>query len=391
MESYVVKLRRELHENPEIGYDLPRTLAILRRELDEIGVEYTEKYGKSSIVATVNPEKTNFTIGVRADIDALPIFEKTDVPFKSKIDGRMHACGHDSHTAMAMNALRKIYAMRDEVNCRVKFIFQASEEAPPSGAKLLVSDGVMDDIDCIIGQHVEITEPSGVIDVPADDVTAISTSFNLKFYGVQNHALRQHKAVDAIMMAINAYNSIEMMLSKNIDGREVLVFNVGKIRGGEARNIVAAECEMECTLRTLSDEMAEIAVRRIKEICDATASAWGGRFEYIEKTYYPKIVNDKIIADRVYAAAVAVLGEENVTYTSKPDKEKNLGGEDFSYYLFKKPGCMFHTGIRNEEKGCIYGGHTDMYKVDEDVLEPASKVIVRFILDNMDGIEGLKA
>ncbi len=389
MESYVVRLRRELHENPEVGYDLTKTLEILRRELDEIGVEYTEKYGKSSIVATVNPEKTGFTIGVRADIDALPIEEKADVPFRSKNKGRMHACGHDAHAAMAMNALREIYAMRDSINCRVKFIFQASEEASPSGAALMAADGVMDDIDCIIGQHVELTEPSGVIDVSTDDVTAISTAFDLKFYGKRDHALRQYNGVDAIMIAVNAYNAIEMMLSKNIDGREVMIFNVGKINGGEARNIVAAECTLECTLRTLSDEMAEIAVRRIKEISEATAAAWGGRFEFIEDSYHPKVVNNRIMAERVVAAARAVIGDENVTLTTKPDKEKNLGGEDFSCFSRLKPACMFHTGIRNEEKGCIYGGHTDRYKIDEDALEPASKVIVRFILDNMNGIEGI--
>ena len=389
MESYVVKLRRELHENPELGFDLPKTLAILRRELDAIGVEYTEKLGRSSIVATVNPDKTNFTIGVRADMDALPILEKTDVPFKSKTDGKMHACGHDAHTAMAMEALRQIYAMRDKLNCRVKFIFQASEEAPPSGAKLLVDDGVMDDIDCIIGQHVELTEPSGVIDVPAGDVTATTTSFTLKFYGRRNHALRQHEGVDAIMIAVNAYNQIEMMMTKNLDGREVKVFNIGKIRGGEASNIVAGECEMDCTLRTLSDEVAETAVSRIKEICESVAKAWGGEFEYFEHTYAPKVVNNKIINERVIAAAIAVVGKDRVTNSDRSDKEKNMGGEDFSFYSRVKPACMFHTGIRNEEKGCIYGGHTDMYKLDEDVMQDAANVIVRFVIDNQNGIEGI--
>lgn len=123
MEEYVISLRRELHENAECGYDLPKTLAILKRELDAIGVEYTEAYGKSSIVATVNPEKSHFTIGVRADIDALPILEKTGAPYASKNEGMMHACGHDAHAAMAMAALKEIYAMRDQISCRVKFLF----------------------------------------------------------------------------------------------------------------------------------------------------------------------------------------------------------------------------------------------------------------------------
>jgi amidohydrolase len=191
------------------------------------------------------------------------------------------------------------------------------------------------------------------------------------------------------MIAISCYNQIEMMISKNLDGREVKVFNIGRIKGGEANNIVAGECEMECTLRTLSDEVAETAIRRIKEICESTSRSWGGSFEYVERTYDPKVVNNRIINERVIAAATAVVGKENVTNSNRPDKEKNMGGEDFSFYSRIKPACMFHTGIRNEEKGCIYGGHTNTYKVDEDVLEPASRVIVRFILDNMNGIDGI--
>jgi amidohydrolase len=310
-------------------------------------------------------------------------------PYASKIPGQMHACGHDAHTAILLATARELKAREKELTCRVKLLFTPAEEYIEPGCEKMVKDGVMDDIDCIIGQHVEITEPSGVIDVSTDDVTAISIAFNLKFYGRRDHALRQYNAIDAIMMAVNAYNAIEMMMSKNIDGREVVIFNVGKIEGGQARNIVAAECEMECTIRSLSTEMADIAVKRIKEIGEATAEAWGGRFEFVPIEHLPKIVNDRTVADRVVAAARAVVGEENVTYTTKPDKEKNLGGEDFSFYLEKKPGCMFHTGIRNEAKGCIYGGHTDTYKLDEDVLEPASEIIVRFVLDNMNGIEGI--
>ena len=126
--SYVIDLRRELHENPEIGFDLTKTLEIVRRELDSIGVEYTERYGKSSIVATVNPEKSNFTIGIRADMDALPILEANDVPYKSKNEGAMHACGHDAHTAILIATLRRIYEMRDEIDCSVKFLFQPALE-----------------------------------------------------------------------------------------------------------------------------------------------------------------------------------------------------------------------------------------------------------------------
>ena len=149
MESFVIEARRRLHEYPEVGFELDKTLEFLRSELDKMGVEYTEKYGKSSIVATINPEKTNFTIGIRADIDALPVTEETDLPFKSKNEGKMHACGHDAHTAIALDTCRRLNEMRDKINCCVKILFQAAEEGPSSGAKLMALDGVMKDIDCI--------------------------------------------------------------------------------------------------------------------------------------------------------------------------------------------------------------------------------------------------
>ena len=136
MESYVIEARRQFHMYPEIGFDLDRTLSFIKGELDKMGVEYTEEFGKSSIVATVNPEKTGFTIGVRADIDALPIQEENDIPFKSRLDGQMHACGHDSHAAMALDTCRRINEMKDKISCRVKFIFQAAEEYPPQAQSL---------------------------------------------------------------------------------------------------------------------------------------------------------------------------------------------------------------------------------------------------------------
>ena len=162
--EYIIALRHELHEYPEVGFDLPRTLALVKRELENIGVDYSEEYGESSIVATINPEKKNFTIGIRADMDALPIHEKTNLPFQSKIDGQMHACGHDAHTAILLGTAKALYSMREKIGCRVKLLFQPSEEGIRSGAEEMVNHGVMDDIDVIIGLHVENWLESGKID-----------------------------------------------------------------------------------------------------------------------------------------------------------------------------------------------------------------------------------
>ena len=181
--EYIISLRRELHEYPEIGFDLPRTLALVKRELTGLGVEYTERYGESSIVATINPEKTQFTIGIRADMDALLIHEKTNLSFKSKIDGQMHACGHDAHTAMLLGTAKMLKAMEKELSCRVLLVFQPSEEGVRSGAAELVRGGLMDEIDVIIGMHIENWLPVGSIGVCSGSSMASSRNFRVDFYG----------------------------------------------------------------------------------------------------------------------------------------------------------------------------------------------------------------
>ncbi len=381
MLPYVTEIRRELHQYPEIGFDLPKTLALIRRELDKMGIPYTEKFGQSSIVATLNEEKTSFTIGIRADTDALPILEKTAVPYKSKIKGQMHACGHDSHTAMLLDAARQLAEMKDQINCRVKFLFQAAEEYPPSGAKLMAEDGVMDDIDCVIALHTESTVPVGKIALLAGPQNATSNGFMLDFYGKSAHAARQMDGIDAITMAVKAYTAIEMMIAKEFPATAARIFNVGAIHGGETNNVICPHASMYCTVRTWDAEVDAKITRRIKEIGTAIAKESGGKFKYTQKKYYPIVNNNETMTSLVRKSAVAVVGEENLQL-----HRRSLGGEDFAYFAALKPGCMFRLGIRNEEKDCIYSAHQDKFNLDEDALPIGSAVFVRFVLDNMNGI-----
>lgn len=380
--SYATKIRRQLHMYPEVGFDLPRTLELLRGKLDEMGVEYTEKYGKSSIVATVNPDKTGFTIGVRADTDALPIIERNDVPYKSCIEGQMHACGHDAHTAILLDTVRRINEMRDSINCRVKFLFQAAEEYTTSGAKLMAEDGVMDDIDCIVALHCTPGHPVGKITLGPGPQNAISHGFKLDFYGKSVHVANQEKGNDAIMMAVKAYNDMEFMIAKQFGARTPMILNVGAIHGGVTNNIIADHCNMFCTLRSWSDENAQLAIERIQSIAASAAQTMGGRYEYTVCKHYPIVVNNPTVTDRMHAAAAAVIGEEGVL-----SHVRGMGGEDFSYFANIKPGCMFHLGVRNEARGITSGLHNDDFDIDEAALAVGSDIFVRFILDNMNGID----
>ena len=381
MQSNVVRIRRQLHMFPEVGFDLPRTLQLLRSELNEIGVEYTEQYGKSSIVATINPEKDHFTIGIRADIDALPMTETNDVPYKSRIDGQMHACGHDAHTAIALEVARQLYAVRDEIRCRVKILFQAAEEYSTSGAKLMAEDGVMDDIDCIIALHCDTTFPAGQVAMTAGAQNAISDGFLLDFFGKSSHAGNQEKGVDAIMMAVKAYSQIEFMMAKDFSAKDPMIFNVGAIHGGVTNNILAEKCSMFCTLRSHTEKNAEYALNKIQKIGESIAVLEGGRFELTPCKHYPIVYNNETMIKRLHAAADRVVGKENI-YENK----RSMGGEDFSYFSMQKPGGYFRLGVRNEEKGIINGVHHDNFNIDESALEVGVQIFLQFVRDNMDGI-----
>ncbi len=382
MESYVINARRTLHEYPEIGFELDRTIAFLKSELDKMGVEYTDKYGKSSLVATINPEKTNFTIGIRADIDALPITEENDIPFKSKIEGCMHACGHDAHAAIALDTCRRLNEMRDKINCRVKIIFQAAEEGPKSGAKFMVLDGVMQEIDCILALHVDTGYDVGELGLSSGHQNATSDGFYLEFYGRAAHVANQEKGVDAIMMAIKAYTDIEFMIAKEIKAKDPVIFNVGAINGGITNNIICDKCTMFCTLRTQKDENADYILGKIKKIISSVAEISGGRAEFIEGKHYPIVNNHAGLTEILRASLSKVVGAENVL-----PRKQTMGGEDFSYFANEKPGCMFRLGVRNKELGYTVAIHNGKFMLDERALEVGVSAFVQFVLDNMNGID----
>lgn len=379
--SYVVDVRRRIHEYPEIGFDLPRTLKLIKTELDLFGIPYTEKYGKSSIVATLNEGKSNFTIGIRADMDALPIEEKTKVPFKSKIKGQMHACGHDAHTAILLDTARRLNDIKDKINCRVKFIFQPAEEYPPSGAMLMCKDGLMEDIDCVVALHVETKYNCGKIGILPGPQNGISNGFHLEFYGKSAHAARQEDGIDALAMAVKTYTAIEFMIAKEFPAQTMRIFNVGALHGGVANNVICNHASMNCTLRTWDEETDAKAIKRIKEIVSAIAKESGGRAKFIQDKYYPIVYNDKKITELVKGAAEKIVGIENIV-----THVRSMGGEDFAYMAKEKPGCMFRLGIRNEDKECKYSAHQDKFKIDEDALSIGSDMFVQFVLDNMNGI-----
>ncbi|MBQ7768976.1 MAG: amidohydrolase [Oscillospiraceae bacterium] len=379
--DYILSLRHELHEYPEIGFDLPKTISVVKRELENLGIAYTEKYGESSVVATINPEKSHFTIGIRADMDALLIEEKTDLPFKSKIQGQMHACGHDAHTAMLLGTAKALKAMEDKLACRVMLVFQPSEEGIRSGAGELVKGGLMNEIDVIIGMHVENWLETGTVGVCKGSSMASSRNLRIDFYGATAHATLPHTGVDALAAAVRTYNDIQYMLARELNPFAKYVFSIGKLEGGTTQNVIADHAYMLGTIRTFDMEVDSFLIRRIGEIAESCAKQIGARAEVNSSLKALVVYNNPYISDLVLDSAAKVVGAENIVHM--PEK---LSSEDFSQYLTQKPGVFIRLGTRNAEKGCTTLPHNNDFMIDEDAFPMGTDTCVQFVLDNMNGI-----
>ncbi len=383
--EYIISLRREIHEHPEIGFDLPNTIAVVKRELEKLGVEYTEQYGESAVVAIINPQKNHFTIGIRADMDALLINEINDIPYKSKIPGQMHACGHDAHTAMLLGTAKALKAMEDKIACRVMLVFQPSEEGIRSGAEELVKSGLMDEIDIIIGQHIENWLESGTIGVCSGSSMASSRNVKLEFFGRTAHATLPHSGNDALAAAVRAYSGIQAMLARKLNPFSKYVCSIGKLAGGTTQNVIADYAEMLGTIRTFDMKVDEMLIKNIEEIANHSAEEFGCTAKLTTSLKAFVLYNNPYLSDLVLASAEKVVGKDNIVHM--PEK---LSSEDFSQYVTKKPGVFFRLGTRNAEKGCTTLPHNNDFMLDEDALPLGTDTCVQFVLDNMNGADAEK-
>lgn len=375
--EYMVKIRRQLHMYPETGFELPKTLELVRSELEKMDIPYTEQYGKSSIVATLNGEKEHPTIGLRADMDALSITEINDVPYKSRHEGKMHACGHDAHTAILLGTAKALSAAREQIDCRVKFLFQASEEGMSTGARLMVEDGVMDDIDFIIALHMDNKLDAGTAAFITGPSHASNTAFILDFYGKSSHAGQPHRGIDAIAMGVRAYTELQFMMSRTVDPFEPCTLNVGAFQAGNTNNIVPEHCRMLCTLRTYSDALAAETLERVRAIISGIANSTGGRAELTVNKHLPPVINDAELTERMLVSARELLGADKALRIERP----NLGAEDFACYLTKKPGSIFRLGSRNEKRGFVNMLHQNNWDIDEAALSTGASLMIKFVTD----------
>ncbi|MBQ2756917.1 MAG: amidohydrolase [Clostridia bacterium] len=374
--DYILSLRHELHMYPELAFDLPKTTALIRRELESLGIPYTEQYGKSSIVGFLNPDCKGHSVALRADTDALPLTEKTDLPYASRYPEKMHACGHDAHTAMLLGAAKALKSVESMLPCRVVLIFQACEEGDQSGAKLMVEDGVTELFDEIVGMHIENWLEVGSVGICPGVSMAASHPIYIEFFGKSAHATLPHSGANALAMAVETYNGINALQATRTNPFSRYVCSVGMLRAGVTDNVIPDYAKMMISLRTYDKETEQFFVDNIRRIAENAATVRGGTIAFRDEEKALPLTNDQDVSARVLKAAAKVVGDAQIV--TMPQK---LSSEDFSFYLSKRPGAFLRLGTRNAAKGCTTLPHNNDFLLDEDALELGSRIFVQFILD----------
>lgn len=373
--DYVIRIRRELHRIPELTFDLPKTTAVVKRELNALGIPYTEEYGQCSVVGIINPDCTTKTVGIRADMDALPVDEATNLPFRSEHPGKMHACGHDAHTAMLLGAAKALKEIERDLPCRVKLLFQPSEEGGGgSGAAMMVQNGALKDVDIVLAQHVDGTLDSGLVGICVGNAMASSHSYRIEFFGKTAHATMPDTGIDALSAAATAYCGIRTLRANETDPDEPIICSVNSFHAGTTQNVVADHAVLLGTVRTFNLETDTFLARRIEEICQAAVEGTGVTYTNTNVLRSPFVNNDAIISAQVRTAAEMVAGADNVISLSP-----QMASEDFAHMQTVCPGVMFRLGTRNLDKGITANLHNPNFTVDEDALVVGARVFAQFV------------
>lgn len=361
----VIADRRHFHENPELAFEEFETAKYVAERLAQLGVEDIKTgVGVTGVTGLIRGEKGDGkVIMLRADMDALPILEEVESEYKSKVDGKMHACGHDAHTAMLLGTARIL--MQNKANFRgtVKVLFQPAEEVPPGGAIAMIRDGALEDpkVDASIGMHVSSGLDAGKIEWRVGPGSAGSDRFRAVIKGKGGHAARPQISVDPVVIAAQIVIALQSLISRETDPMDSAVISTTAVIAGEAFNVIPDTAELRGTVRTISPETRERLSQRVPEVIKGIASTMGAEVDVTWISGYPSVQNDPAIVEIVRNAAIAVAGEENVE-----EGQLGLGGEDFSYFSLEVPSCFYYCGTRNEEKGIVWGHHHPKFDIEEE-------------------------
>lgn len=356
IKDQIIAWRRDFHMHPELGYEEERTSKIVEEHLKEWG--YRTKRVGTGIIADIGKEGK--TVALRADMDALPVQEENDVPYKSRVPGKMHACGHDAHTAMLLGASKIIAEHKEELPNKVRLIFQPAEEGG-NGALKMIEDGALKGVDAIFGLHVWMELPSGIVGIREGPFMAGVGRFDIEIEGKGGHGASPHETIDPVPIAAQVILAFQTIISRNLTPLESGVVSVGTIKAGEAFNVIPERVYMNGTYRFFTQETKKLIEKRIEEVLKGIVIANNASYKLKIEEVAPPTINDSSMASLTKRVAQKLgLKVEEVP--------KSMGSEDFSFYLQKVPGAFIALGIRNEEKRIIYPHHHPKFNVDEEVL-----------------------
>jgi amidohydrolase len=358
----LVSIRRDLHMHPELGFQEIRTARIVAEKLGALGYEVVTGVGKTGVVGLMaGSQPGERTVLLRFDMDALPIHEENDVPYRSQMPGVMHACGHDAHVAVGIGVATLLARHRERIGGTVKLMFQPAEEGL-GGARAMIAEGVLKgpDVDIALGLHVSSTFPTGTAVVRSGAMMAAADKLHILVHGRGGHAAHPEQTIDAVLVAAQIVVALQTIVSRNLNPEETGVITVGSIHAGNAGNVIAETAELNGSIRSFSEEVRDLLHRRIQEIGTGIANAFGATAEVTITRGVDPTVNAPAPTAVVYQVAKEVFGEDKVDTTYR-----TTGGEDFSAVLAAVPGNFFFLGARDDARGLNYPHHNPRFDIDE--------------------------
>ncbi len=382
LQEYMLTLRRDIHAHPELGGTETRTQGIILRELKSMGIE-AQPCADTGVLGLLRGGQPGKTIGLRADIDALPIQEDTGLEFSSQNPGIMHACGHDTHTSALLGAAKLLSAHRDELRGNVKFFFQPDEESN-GGAQRMVDAGCLENphVDAVFGGHSSTSAPAGQYLLKYGQSYAASNPFRITVYGKGCHGAFPATGIDAVAVGCQMVCALQTLVSRRIPATESAVVTVGAFHAGTAGNIIAETAELKGIIRTLGPEMRQKMCKLVKETAEGIAAAMGARAEVTIIESYPGVVNTDDMTALVEKSMIALVGKENIVMEKTP----GMGTEDFGAFFMGHglPGCYAHFGFGDGGKLCVHPAHGPHFRVNEDGMIYACALHSQVVFDYLE-------
>lgn len=386
IEAELKENRRYIHMHPELSFREYNTSSFIQKKLDEMGVKYVSGIAENGICAYIygnkNIEsKSMKSILIRADMDALPIDEVSDKPYKSQNKNVMHACGHDAHVAVLLGVCKVLNNFKDKFGGVVKAVFQPGEETS-GGALPMIEEGVLENphTDVCVALHCDSDLDCGTIRVKPGSLYASPDDFRITVKGKGGHGAEPHNCIDPIMISASIIQALNNLISRETDPFDNAVISVGSIHGGSATNIIPDSVEIQGTARSLTNEVRGFLKKRIGETAEGICKTFGAECEYEYTELFPPLINDEKLAEDVYDSACRSIGKDKCVWGGAP----TMAGEDFSYFSQNRPSVLFKLGCRNKSLGIVSLIHHSSFDIDENCLKTGVKVFVGFVLDYLN-------